>query len=93
LKKSKNFEQGTALQNSGWQTGQPVRLFSCGAGNPALGANAPAQQLANILGVEVQAPTEAIHLFKNGEFVINDVNKAYQGVSKSTGTWLTFRPQ
>lgn len=81
-----------AVHDSGWKSGEPVRLFSCGVGDPALGANCPAQQLADLLGVDVKAPTQAIHLFENGDYVINNAQNATQGVTKNTGTWKIFSP-
>src|SRR5690242_19676055 len=41
------------LVEASWKPGDPVRVVSCRAGDPALGSRAAAQQLADFLGVVV----------------------------------------
>lgn len=59
--------------------GEPIRLVSCNTGAKNTGF---AQQLSNIMRVEVTAPTNKIRVDKNGEFIIS--NK---------GVFKTFKPE
>lgn len=63
------------LGTSGY-SGQPVRLVACSAGAASRGL---AQNLANSLGVDVLAPTEAAFVDSNGSFW-------------TTGVWRLFTP-
>ena len=49
--------------------GGPVRLICCSSGARQDGA---AQQVANILGVDVLAPTETIYVSNRGEYFITN---------------------
>jgi RHS repeat-associated protein len=60
--------------------GQPVRLIGCDTGACA---NGPAQQLANELGVPVQAPTGKSYIDISGEFGL---------VDPSASAWSVFAP-
>jgi hypothetical protein len=53
----------------GWK-GQPIRLISCNAGNPELGANAIGYKVSEEFGVVVEAPASDITVFENGSYVI-----------------------
>jgi hypothetical protein len=77
------------VQAGGWDGKQPIRLIACRAGDPALGNQAAAKQVADFFGVKVLAPTEDIVLFENGQYVIT--NKArVTSTTPSTGTWMEF---
>lgn len=54
--------------------GSKVRLLSCSTGKITDTANCFAQQLANILGVEVEAPTDDIFVYENGDIKIGKRN-------------------
>ena len=51
-----------------------VRLLSCSTGKITDTANCFAQQLANALGVEIEAPTDDIFVYPNGDFIIGKKN-------------------
>ncbi len=51
-------------QAPGYQKGQPIRLLSCDTGK---GAGSFAQNLANKMGVKVEAPTELLWARPNGD--------------------------
>lgn len=61
--------------------GQKVRMLSCSTGASDDGF---AQQLANSLGVEVEAPTDVLYVYEDGHFKVG-----YDG----SGTMKTFKPQ
>ena len=72
-----------------------IRLMACNTGSKDDGF---AQQLANILGVKVLAPTEAIWVNSYGEVFISDYDALaqmwYEGKKvNETGTWREFFPQ
>ena len=77
------------LKAAGWDGKQPIRLISCRAGDPALGKQAAAQQVADFFGVKVLAPTEDIVLFENGAYVITNKAKVTP-TTTPTGTWNEF---
>lgn len=59
---------GRLIESSpGYTTGQPVRLLSCDTGACDAGF---AQNLANKMGVPVQAPTEIVWAYPNGKMVV-----------------------
>ncbi len=59
---------GRLIENSpGYTAGQPVRLLSCDTGACDAGF---AQNLANKMGVPVQAPTELVWAYGNGSMVV-----------------------
>lgn len=60
--------------------GSKVRLLSCSTGKITDTANCFAQQLANALGVEVEAPTKDIFVYPNGNF---DIGKRNDGEMKT----------
>jgi RHS repeat-associated protein len=63
--------------------GTNIRLLSCSTGaNP----NGFAQNLANKLNVDVQAPTDTLWAFPKGNMTIGPTDTA------NTGTWETFTP-
>jgi uncharacterized Zn-binding protein involved in type VI secretion len=51
-------------QAPGYQKGQPIRMLSCDTGK---GAGSFAQNLANKMGVPVEAPTELVWAYPNGQ--------------------------
>ncbi|BCX73171.1 MULTISPECIES: VENN motif pre-toxin domain-containing protein [Acinetobacter] len=65
------IDQRTASQliqkSEGYQKGQPIRLLSCSTGSCDVGF---AQNLANKMGVPVQAPTDLVWSYPNGKMVI-----------------------
>lgn len=60
--------------------GQKVRLLSCSTGSSEDGF---AQQLANALGVEIEAPNDILFVFPNGKMKIG---------KDGTGKMVTFKP-
>lgn len=60
--------------------GSKIRLLSCSTGKITDTANCFAQQLANALGVEVEAPTKDIFVYPNGNF---DIGKRNDGEMKT----------
>jgi hypothetical protein len=79
-----------SLLGSGWKPGQPIRVVSCRVGDPALGNQAAAQELADFLDVVVKAPTQDIVLFEDGTYVITNLAKVTPQ-TPSTGSWQEFR--
>jgi hypothetical protein len=77
------------LKAAGWNGKEPIRLIACRAGDPALGRQAVAQQIADFFGVKVRAPTEDVVLFKQGAYVITN-KRNVRPDTKSTGTWKEF---
>ena len=69
------------LKDSPVYNGGPIRLVACEAG--ADGAVA-AQAVANVLGVDVMAPTDIVYVYADGTMKIGINN---------TGTWRIFNPQ
>jgi filamentous hemagglutinin len=57
---------------SGYKRGQPIRLLAC---NTGASANGFAQNLANKLGVIVEAPTKVVWAYPNGRYVVADRRK------------------
>ena len=57
-----------------YSKGSKVRLLSCSTGKITDTANCFAQQLANVLGVEIEAPTDDIFVYPNGDFIIGKKN-------------------
>ena len=64
--------------------GRPIRLLACETGK---GKNCIAQKLADLLGVDVQAPTEIIWAKSGGKFSIGTTRSANDGKMK------VFHPQ
>lgn len=88
-------EFANMIINSSSYTGKPIRLMSCNTGSLE---NGFAQQLANIMGVTVLAPTEAIWVNSYGEIFISDYDVLaqmwYEGKNvNETGNWRKFFPQ
>lgn len=50
-----------------YKRGQPIRLLSCNTGATASGF---AQNLANKLGVVVEAPTKLVWAYPNGKYIV-----------------------
>lgn len=57
-----------------YSKGSKVRLLSCSTGKITDTANCFAQQLANALRVEIEAPTDDIFVYPNGDFIIGKRN-------------------
>ena len=68
------------IQHNAKYTGEKVRLLSCNTGSSE---NGFAQQLANALGVEVEAPTDILLVYPDGRMKIG-----YDG----KGVMKTFKP-
>jgi len=69
------------LKELGYESGKKVRLISCNTGAKP---NGFAQKLANILKVEVEAPTDVVKVDELGEFVVG---------KKEDGIMKIFEPQ
>jgi hypothetical protein len=79
------------LLANGWK-GEPIRLISCNAGNPAAGARAFANQLSEYLRVPVKAPTTDITVFANGSYCITPREASF-GQASIQNAWVTFGQQ
>ena len=55
------------LRKSDYRRGQPIRLLSCDTGSSSSGF---AQNLANKLGVVVEAPTKLVWALPNGKYFV-----------------------
>jgi hypothetical protein len=68
------------LKEMGYETGKKVRLVSCNTGAKP---NGFAQKLANILKVEVEAPTNLVRVGDAGEFIVenNGVMKIFKPIN------------
>jgi hypothetical protein len=69
------------LKENGYENGKKVRLVSCNTGAKPDGF---AQKLANILKVEVEAPTDVIKVNDIGEFIVGE---------RHAGVMKVFKPQ
>lgn len=58
------------INRDDYSKGRKVRLLSCSTGKITDTANCFAQQLADALGVIVEAPTDDIFVYESGEFYI-----------------------
>ena len=63
------FEFAEMLRNDPEYHGGNIRLLSCSAG---AGENSIAQQIADILGVDVLAPTEDLYVNSKGELFVTN---------------------
>ena len=75
--------------------GGDIRLISCSTGN---GEDCIAQQIADLLGVNVFAPTETVFVNLDGElFITNNRVLATMWNAgepvKETGKWILFHPR
>lgn len=82
------------IRNDPSWNGGPIRLLVCRSGMLPDGA---AQQLANILDVDVMGATTNIYINMNGEMALtddeDDVEHIYYGEMKNTGEWIVFKPE
>lgn len=96
-----NAEQAAEMiRNSQAFSNRPIRLIACNVGQ---GENCIAQQIADKLGVDVLAATEAVIVDINGEMFVSDniiladiwnaSNEEDRKNIKATGKWAVFRPQ
>ncbi len=69
---------------------QKVILYACNTGKESDGF---AKQLADILGVIVEAPNTEIHPQKTGEFLVADVVKRFGRIIKEPGNMVVFKPK
>lgn len=88
-------EAAELIKNSREFCGKPIRLISCNSGQ---GENCIAQQISDILGVDVLAPTEAVYVNVVGEMPVTDNDSLSilweMGVNvKDTETWVLFNPR
>lgn len=82
------------LNSSNYKPGTKIRLLSCQSG---YGKNSIAKQLADILNVEVIAPTEILAISNDGKTFISDnmflIDMWSDGEDvQQTGYWKTIRP-
>ena len=52
--------------------GTKIRLVSCSTGNTEEPGDCFAQLLSNELGVQVEAPTQILNVYPNGDFFVDD---------------------
>lgn len=72
------------MRDPNYRNKQSVRLLSCSTGvQPPDGSYCVAEQLANILGVQVKAPDDVLNIRPDGSFYVG-----YWG----TGDFQTFKP-
>jgi len=83
-------------QSAGYHPGQPIRLLSCDTGACDVGF---AQNLANKMGVPVQAPTDLVWAYGDGKIVVahrmsTNPDSLYFNVPdlSKQGTFKTFLP-
>lgn len=69
--------------------GQPIRLLSCNTGARAEGF---AQNLANKLGVVVEAPSDIIWAYPNGRHVIAPNNGKGKPDLRKRGHFIQYKP-
>lgn len=89
---------GRLIKNSaGYKSGQPIRLLSCETGACDKGF---AQNLANKMGVPVQAPTDVVWAYPDGTTIVaprlsNNPASQYfiQPNISQQGTFKTFLPK
>lgn len=74
-----------AIRRSPGYDGGPVRLLSCHSGAIPPNGIAPAQEMANILGTPVRAPTNAVGVPPIG-------NGPFTPSIRENGDWRTFLP-
>ncbi|MFN4291832.1 MAG: hypothetical protein ACK4E7_13270 [Permianibacter sp.] len=84
------------IQEAPGYNGQPIRLLSCETGACDVGF---AQNLANKLNVPVQAPTDLVWAYQNGQMVVAPrlslnprVPEFYRPDLSNPGTFRTFTP-
>lgn len=65
---------------------QRIKLYACNTGKTP---NGFAQQLADILGVEVEAPNMFVYPTKKGQFKVGIL----QDIEFTKGKWIIFKPQ
>jgi len=70
------------LHSEGYN-GQNIRLLSCSTGKSIGGEYCFAEELANILGVEVYAPNDTLYIFPNGTFSVGD---------DGSGSFVLYKP-
>lgn len=93
------IEFAEVVKRTAW-SGEPIRLFSCNTGEIE---NGFAQQLADVLGVPVTAPTAPVWSSSEGGPVsVSDVETVFDPVLQDyidrpkkpdSGVWRTFYPQ
>lgn len=93
-------EMAEGIRNSKGYHGGDIRLIACQAGAEENGA---AQQVANILGRRVKAPTEIVNVDEEGRIFISDneilaqmwylADITEKSKFKETGKWVVFEPK
>lgn len=83
------------IRNSPAYKGGDIRLLCCQSGQDDEGA---AQQVADILGVKIKAPTEIVNLNEDGGIFLSNsdilADLWYNGIEvKESGHWRTFYPR
>lgn len=88
------------IRNSSGYHGGDIRLIACQAGAEKDGA---AQQVADILGKRVKAPTEVVNIDEKGRMFVSDneilaqlwyyADESEKSKFKETGTWIIFEPK
>jgi hypothetical protein len=74
-------EVANIIRHNGKYNGEKIRLLSCDTGGKDGGF---AQQLANALGVEVEAPNDKLYVYPDGTYKVGKQN---------TGEMVTFKPK
>ncbi|WP_049722419.1 carbohydrate-binding protein [Gilvimarinus polysaccharolyticus] len=78
------------MRRKGWIEGQSVRLVSCSTGSDP---NGIAQQLADILKVDVTAPTDFVWVGSDGSIMgVYPTDQNGKADYSNPGSWQTFSP-
>ncbi|MBE6892454.1 MAG: hypothetical protein E7482_00375 [Ruminococcaceae bacterium] len=72
---SPRFLAETITHNPKYEKGQKVRLLSCNTGEKIENEYCFAEELANIMGVEVEAPNKKLYMYPNGNTKIGRQNE------------------
>ena len=73
----------SVIRHSEGYTGQNIRLLSCSTGKKEGDSSCFAEDLANALGVTVQAPNMALYIFPSGTFQIGEYGE---------GAFVEYKP-
>ena len=80
---SPRFLAEIITHNPKYEKGQKVRLLSCSTGAKTGSEYCFAEELANIMGVEVEAPSKDLYMYPNGKTKIGYFNE---------GEMVTYKP-
>ena len=82
---SPKFLAEVITHNPKYEKGQKVRLLSCNTGEKIGNEYCFAEELANIMGVEVEAPNKELYMYPNGRTKIGYFNEGEMIIYKPNG--------